>query len=525
VEHSTCVNSSKSNQQVFSCNDENRVVLRYWIIIRVIDFIHPQSAGEKIMPTTKKSAVKPTESEAYAIKLEQTHQLRLGERIAAGKALRERASRKAQGEWKPPENRPDPIDLLIENSQGRMEDLIPIRYGRMAASPFAFYRGAAAIMASDLSNTPSTGLSIVICGDCHLLNFGGFATTERRLIFDINDFDEVSIAPWEWDVKRLTASFVIACRSNGLKETDSREAAMLAAQSYRLRMAEYANMTVLQAWYDFLDLEEIIANIQNKQNKRFYTKKLQQATDETAHEKEFAKLAFASGKSPRIIDQPPLIFHRDDLQDQEHRVQVEEVVANYRASLSPERRLLLSRYKLEDVAFKVVGVGSVGTACGIALFISGGGDSLFLQYKQARPSVLEPYAGASPSPHAGQRVVTGQRVMQAASDMFLGWYTGAGDSGYHFYVRQLRDAKIKPVVEIMGAAELKNYANLCGRALARAHTRSGDAAVLTGYMGKSTAFEEALADFSVAYADQNERDHAALMEAIRSGRVEAIFNQ
>ena len=462
-----------------------------------------------------------TASNTYTSTLPQTHNLRVEERVAAGKELRKRASRKSQAEWVPPADRPDPVELLIESSQGRIENLIPIRYGRMAASPFAFYRGAAAIMASDLSYTPSTGLSIVICGDCHLLNFGGFATAERRLIFDINDFDEVSIGPWEWDLKRLTASFVIAGRANNLTNADSREAALLAAQSYRQQMAAYANMTVLQAWYDALDLNEIINNIQDKEHKRFYTKKLQRATDKSAHEKEFAKLAFIHGDRPRIIDQPPLIFHTNDIRDNEHHANVERAVADYLTSLSPEKRLVLSRYQLEDAAFKVVGVGSVGTACGIALFISGGGDSLFLQFKQARQSVLEPYAGASPYQHAGQRVVVGQRLMQAASDMFLGWYTGTDEIEHHYYVRQLRDAKIKPVVEIMGAVELKGYATLCGQALARAHARSGDAAVLTGYMGKSTSFEEALANFSVAYADQNESDHAALLEAIHAGRVEA----
>jgi uncharacterized protein (DUF2252 family) len=473
------------------------------------------------MPATKKTTIIGAETEKYTAQLNQTHTQRMEDRIAAGKALRERATRKSHAEWNPPENRPDPVDLLIENSQGRMENLIPIRYGRMAANPFAFYRGAAAIMASDLSYTPSTGLNIVICGDCHLLNFGGYATTERRLIFDLNDFDETSIAPWEWDVKRLAASFVIAGRANGLKGADSREAAMWAAQSYRLHMAEYAAMNVLQGWYDALDLNEIIANMQNKKSRLFYTKKLQQATDQSAHEKEFAKLAFVSGDRPRIIDQPPLIFHFDDIRDEENRARMERAVVDYLVSLLPERRVLLSRYELVDVAMKVVGVGSVGSFCGIALFISGGGDSLFLQFKQARQSVLEPYAGASPYQHAGQRVVVGQRLMQAASDMFLGWYTGQRDIGHHFYVRQLRDAKIKPVVEIMDVTELKNYANLCGRALARAHARSADAVVLTAYMGKSASFDEALADFSVAYADQNERDHAALLEAIRAGRVEA----
>lgn len=476
------------------------------------------------MATKRKATGKGAESEAFAAKLEQTHHLRLEERLALGKAMRERTSRASQAEWNPPPDRPDPIDLLIENSQGRVENLVPIRYGRMAASPFAFYRGAAAIMASDLSHTPSTGMNSVICGDCHLVNFGGFATAERRLIFDINDFDEVSIGPWEWDVKRLAASFVIAGRSNGLKEADSREAAMLAAQSYRLHMAEYANMDVLQAWYDFLNLEDIIANMQNKENKKLYTKKLQQATDETVREKEFAKLAFGSGDKPRIIDQPPLIFHYNDFRDIELQEQTKTDVLSYLSSLSPERQLLVSRYQLADTAFKVVGVGSVGTACGIALFISGNGNSLFLQFKQARQSVLEPYAGASPYQHAGQRVVVGQRVMQAASDMFLGWYT-ASKSGNQLYVRQLRDAKIKPIVEIMSAADLKGYAGLCGRVLARAHARSADAAVLTGYLGKSNAFEEAIADFSIAYADQNERDYASLMAAIRSGKIDANMEQ
>jgi uncharacterized protein (DUF2252 family) len=473
------------------------------------------------MSVNKTATIDFNASETYTRDLPQTHTLRKEERIATGKELRKRASRKSHAEWAPPADRPDPVELLIESSQGRIENLIPIRYGRMAASPFAFYRGAAAIMASDLSYTPSTGLRIVICGDCHLLNFGGFATAERRLIFDINDLDEVSIGPWEWDLKRLTASFVIAGRANNFTDADSREAALLATQSYRQQMAAYANMTVLQAWYDALDLNEIINNMLDKEHKRFYTKKLQRATDKSAHEKEFAKLAFISGDRPRIIDQPPLIFHTNDIRDNEHRANVERAVADYLTSLSPEKRLVLSRYQLEDVAFKVVGVGSVGTACGIALFVSGSGDSLFLQFKQARQSVLEPYAGTSPYQHAGERVVVGQRVMQAASDMFLGWYTGAGELGYHFYVRQLRDVKIKPVVEIMETAELKNYAGLCGRALARAHARSADAAVLSAYMGSGTSFDEALADFSLAYADQNERDHALLLEAIRSGRIEA----
>jgi uncharacterized protein (DUF2252 family) len=451
----------------------------------------------------------------------QTHTLRLEERLAKGKALREVAARNAQKEWKAPASRADPIDLLIENSRGRMEELLPIRYGRMMVSPFAFYRGAAAIMAYDLARTPSTGLTLLADGDCHLLNFGGFATAERQLIFDINDFDEVSLAPWEWDVKRLVASFVVAGRSNGFAAPDCREAAWLAAQGYRQRMAEYTEMPTLQVWNDAFDLGAIIESMTDKDMKRFYTKKLSGASEQSAHEKEFAKLTFTAGGTPRIVDQPPLIFHLGDQRDMVFFQNAVDTLKGYRKNLNLGVSLLLDRFAVVDVAFKVVGVGSVGTACGIILLMSGRGDPLFLQFKQARQSVLEPYCGASPWEHAGQRVVAGQRAMQAAGDMFLGWTTGTGEAKYQFYLRQLSDAKIKPVIEIMKPINLKNYAGLCGRVLARAHARTVDPLVITGYLGKSTVFEDALADFSVAYADQNERDHAALLAAVHSGRIEA----
>ena len=451
----------------------------------------------------------------------QTHLQPVGERLAMGKALRKQASRAVQAQWQPPAERVDPIDLLIENSKGRVEDLVPIRYGRMMASPFAFYRGAAAVMAYDLSHTPSSGLNLLACGDSHLVNFGGFATTERKLIFDINDFDECSFAPWEWDVKRLVASFVVAGQANGFKAGDCREAAWLAARSYRTFMASYADMSVLDAWYDAMDFTEIIDNMQDKEMKRFYTKKLAASKAQGAHEKEFARLAHTEGYPARIIDQPPLIYHYGDMRDEDFSRVMRESLENYVDSLPLERHLLLQRYEMVDVAFKVVGVGSVGTFCGIALMMSGNGDPLFLQFKEARQSVLEPYAGASPFKHHGHRVVVGQKLMQAASDMFLGWGTGAGEEARHFYIRQLRDAKIKPVIEIMAPTNLKGYAGLCGRALARAHTRSGDAVVLSGYMGKSTAFEDALADFGVAYAKQNKQDHAALVAAVRAGRIPA----
>ena len=357
----------------------------------------------------------------------QTHVLRVEERMASGKALREVAARSAQKEWNPPANRADPVDLLIESSKGRVEELLPIRYGRMMANPFTFYRGAAAIMAYDLSHTPSTGLTVLAAGDCHLLNFGGFATAERKVIFDLNDFDEVSFAPWEWDVKRLTASFVVAGRANGFAASDCREAAWLAAQSYRQQLGEYARMPVLEVWNDAFDFDTIVENMADKEMKRFYGKKLAKTTEQSAHEKEFAKLTFDAGATPRIVDQPPLIFHYGDQRDQQMRENAEKTLIAYRESLIPSRRLLLDRFAVVDYAMKVVGVGSVGTFCGILLLMSGNGDPLFLQFKEARQSVLEPYCGASPFGHAGRRVVAGQHAMQAASDIFLGWATGSGD--------------------------------------------------------------------------------------------------
>lgn len=473
------------------------------------------------MTATYDGMVELTAAAPFFQRVPQTHIKRVDERASDGKALRNRAPRKDMARWKPASTRRDPVELLIESSKGRLEELVPIRYGRMSANPFAFYRGAAAIMAHDLSCTPSTGVDIQICGDCHLLNFGGFATTERHHIFDLNDFDETSIGPWEWDLKRLTASFVIAGRSNGFASDDCRLAAEMAAASYRKRMWEYASMPVLDTWYDAIDLQQVIDSMQDKQSNRFYTKKLLSATEDSAHEKEFAKLAFEAGDPPRIKDQPPLIFHFDFMSVENNRAEVEQLLQSYTETLPPERRVVLNRFELVDIAMKVVGVGSVGTFCGIALLISGNGDPLFLQVKEARQSVLEPYTGATIFPHAGQRVVVGQRLMQAASDMFLGWLTGTREPHRQYYIRQLKDAKISPVVEVMDQSNLKNYAVLCGRALARAHARSGDAAVLAGYMGKTDTFDEAMADFSVAYADQNERDHAALVRAIHSGRVQA----
>ena len=443
------------------------------------------------------------------------------ERMAMGVALRERCKRSDLATWEPPADRPDPVDILVTSSKGRVEDLIPIRYGRMLATPFTFYRGGAAIMASDLSRSPSPGLRVWACGDAHLLNFGAFATPERKMAFDINDFDETAIAPFDWDVKRLVASFVVAGRSNGFSTGETRAGALNAARTYRERMAEFAAMPVLDAWYSSLDPFDLFKASTAEFDTRPAIKRLQGAADRSAHAREYAKLAYQTGDHPRIKDDPPLIYHPVDFQDESFLKIAEQAIADYSATLPPERLLLINRFKLVDVALKVVGVGSVGTFCGIALLMSGAGDPLFLQFKQAQASVLEPYNRQIPIEHHGQRVVIGQRLMQSASDIFLGWFTGSGPGNRDFYMRQLRDAKVTPLVDTFDPPRMKAYAAATGMALARAHARSGDAAMLSGYMGTGKTFDEALATFGERYADQNERDHARLLEAVRDGRIEA----
>lgn len=444
------------------------------------------------------------------------------ERFAAGKQLRQNLARSAHAEWQEHAKRQDPIDILISTSKGRIESLLPIRYGRMMESPFAFYRGAAAIMAADLSGTPDTGLRLQICGDCHLMNFGGFATPERQLVFDINDFDETIPGPWEWDLKRLAASFTIAGRYRNFSDFACKEAAWHLVTSYRENMAEYAKMSALQIWYAYIDLGELIQRGSDEEMKRFHKKRLQKAKEESGHEKEFAKLTYVMEGHARIKDNPPLIYHPSEEEEKELLVRARSAHARYIETLTEERKVLLQRYTLQDVALKVVGVGSVGTFCGISLLMSATGEPLFLQFKEARESVLEPFLGKSEYSHSGQRVVMGQKMMQSAFDIFLGWTTS--DKGKHLYVRQLRDAKVKPVLEVMRTQNLFNYAKACGWALSRAHARTGDASMISGYMGGSDSLADAIADFSVAYADQNEKDHKRLLAAIRSGRLPAANN-
>ena len=389
----------------------------------------------------------------------------------------------------------------------------------MAVSPFTFYRGAALNMAADLATTPNTGIRTQVCGDCHLLNFGGFATPERRINFDINDFDETLPGPWEWDVKRLAASFVGAARSNGFGAADQREAVTACVRSYRERIAAYAEMPALEVWYAHIKLTAGLKLFRDEDTVARMRKRLDKAAGRTVAEHDFPAMVEQNGGGYLIKDSPPLIYHDQSVNMASDRDNLLRALARYGKTLQEDRRVLLDRYRLIDFALKVVGVGSVGTFCAIGLLLAEDNDPLFLQVKEARASVLEPYAGKSAYANHGQRVVAGQRLMQAASDIFLGWTEGR--RGRHFYFRQLRDIKIKPLVEIFDAITMIDYAALCGWTLARAHARSGDAAMISGYLGKSDLFDRAIARFSRSYADQTERDHAAFMNAIRKGRIEA----
>ncbi len=443
------------------------------------------------------------------------------ERYLFGKNLRKVSPRSAHAVWKPLPDRPDPVQLVLEAEKGRLQELLPLRHGRMGRSPFTFYRGAALTMASDLACTPISGIRVQCCGDAHLCNFGGFATPERRVIFAINDLDETLPAPWEWDVKRLAASFVVACRDNGLSDAVAKDVARKCVRTYREAMAEYSEMMTLELWYLSLRANDLVADIKDPAWRKRALKRLQKERARSVAEDIFPKLVERKGDIPIIKDQLPTIFHAEGHTPGEVESVVLDAIAEYRETLNAATQSLLDRYTLRDAAIKVVGIGSVGTSCWVLLLTAGEGDPIFLQVKEARASVLEPYAGASVFPNHGQRVVNGYRLMQPASDMFLGWTTGA-THGRHYFVRQLRDIKISIRVETFGAAEMDLYAAWCGRALALSHARAGSAVQLSGYMGKSDVLDEALASFSIAYADQNERDHAALKRAILGGKIQAV---
>jgi uncharacterized protein (DUF2252 family) len=439
--------------------------------------------------------------------------------LTAGKALRETLPRSSHAGWKAPAGRRDPIDILDESNRDRLPELVPIRYGRMLRSPFTFLRGSAGLMAYDLATTPTTGLRVQACGDCHLLNFGLFATPERNLVFDLNDFDETLPAPWEWDLKRLAVSFAVAARDSKLTDADAGEIVQECVRTYRERLREYSRMSPLEVWYTRLDVETIIAMSPDEKAKQF-RKSLAEKARKRVIEHLFPKIASKVGGGHRLVDQPPVLVHVSDPGFEEA---VRVGFADYRESLSDERRILFDRYRLEDFALKVVGIGSVGTRCYVGLFFDDENHPLILQVKEACRSVLEPYAGKSHFDNQGQRVVMGQRLMQSSSDIFLGWTRGR--RGKDFFVRQLRDMKLSIAVEGQSAVQFKRYAQFCGWILARAHAKSGDASTISGYLGKGDTFDKAMEKFALAYADQNEQDHAALVKAVSSGRVEVLVEE
>ncbi len=432
------------------------------------------------------------------------------ERIAAGRALRDRLRRGQHSDWRPDNDRADPIAILKRSDRGRLRRLVPIRYGRMIESPFAFLRGAAEIMAADLARTPTTGLKVQLCGDAHLANFGGYATPERNLVFDVNDFDETLPGPWEWDVKRLAASVVVASRAYGASEADARDAALAAVRSYRTQMREFGAMRFLDLWYEAIYAKDAIERLRWPSE---VMDELEKARSKRTNLGALPRLTEAIEGGLRIADDPPLVTHHT----QGIVSGIETILRRYRNSLSSERRILLDRYRIVDIARKVVGVGSVGLRCYVMLMLgSHGEDPLFLQLKEAQPSALAPYLPKTRYMHEGKRVADGQRIMQAASDLFLGW-TKLGST--RFYVRQLRDAKFAVPLDLLDAEERSDYAEVCGWALARAHACSGDAAQIAGYLGPGDGFDRAVASFAVSYADQTEADHAALERAVRMGKV------
>jgi uncharacterized protein (DUF2252 family) len=452
------------------------------------------------------------------------------QRVTEGKAARANVPRSSHGDWEPPTRRRDPVEVLEEQARSRVPELVPIRYGRMLASPFAFFRGGAAIMAMDLSETPQSGLNVQLCGDAHLSNFGVFAAPDRRLVLDVNDFDETLPGPWEWDVKRLAASFAIAGRDRGFTPKQTRAAVLSAARAYREAMREFAGKGNLDVWYARLDVATLLADLATVAPAKEL--KAAQRNVAKAHRKNslkaFDRLVRVVDGEARIISDPPLLVPARELLSEEQNHEFEErmleLLGRYRESLKGDRRHLFDSYRFVDLARKVVGVGSVGTRAWVILMMGRDGqDPLFLQAKEAEASVLEPYVAQSEFANHGERVVQGQWLMQAASDILLGWLPALGfdDRERDFYVRQLWDGKRSVDVDNLPPEGLEIYARVCGWTLARAHARSGDRIAISSYLGKGDGFDRAIAEFSNRYADQNELDYAALAEAAKSGRIEA----
>jgi uncharacterized protein (DUF2252 family) len=454
------------------------------------------------------------------------------ERVARGKTARAEVPRSSHAAFQRPEGWPDPIGLLEEQAKSRVPDLVPVRYGRMMVSPFTYYRGAALPMASDLAATPVTGLAVQACGDAHLSNFGLFGSAERRLMFDVNDFDETLPGPWEWDVKRLAASLEVAARGNGFPVKQRREIVMAAVGQYRQAMRQFAGMTNLDVWYARADIEELRAQFGSQlqaPQRKVVDKGLAKARTRDSMQ-ELAKLTRMVDGEPRIIADPPVLVPIDDLIPSEttredFKAFISGLIGSYRRTLETDRRYLLEQYQFCDMARKVVGVGSVGTRCWIILMLGHDDtDPLFLQVKEAEASVLSRFVGASKYKNQGQRVVAGQRLMQTSSDIFLGWQhveAGLDDKPRDFYVRQLRDWKFSLDIETVVPEGMRMYGALCGWTLARAHARSGDRIAIGAYLGNSDVFDRAITEFAAAYADQNERDHQALVDAVKAGRITA----
>ncbi len=457
----------------------------------------------------------------------------LEERREVGKAARKRMPRSNLEGWEPASDRPDPVALLEEQDTTREPDLVPVRHGRMMVSPFTFYRGGAKIMAADLATIPRAGLDVQLCGDAHLSNFGVYASPERTLLFDLNDFDETLPGPFEYDVARLSASFVVAARDNGFSDADARSIATRSVASYREAMADFAQMHALDVWYSRLDAEEAVARgiAGAKKHQQKIASRAEKALAKARTKdsvQALSKLTEVRDGQRRIVSDPPVIVPLRDLastfgvSDAEVQEGLHTLLRAYRSTLPDDRRRLLERFELVDVARKVVGVGSVGTRAWIALFRGRDDeDPLFLQVKQATRSVLEDHLPKSRYRQPGERVVQGQRMMQAASDIFLGWTKGVRDDIFYYW-RQLRDMKGSAVIEDQDPQSMTYYASVCGWTLARAHARSGDAVAIAAYLGSSDRFDRAMTDFAARYADRNERDYAEFVEAVRSGRIEAV---
>ena len=440
------------------------------------------------------------------------------QRRQEGKSLRQKIPRESHAEFEIAPDRSDPVKVIKESSKGRLQHLIPIRYGRMSKSVFAFFRGTACLMAMDLAHTPTSNIRVQACGDCHLSNFGLFATPERNLVFDINDFDETLPAPFEWDIKRLASSFYIGAMDNDFSEKECKTITRTCVRSYREAIAKFSKMTVLEVWYARLDADMLIASAPDAEAKRNWERIAAEAREHIL-DNIFPKITKVHNGRRIIVDQVPHIYHphREDKVPENFL----EILEMYRETLPYERRLLLDRYRIEDVAHKVTGVGSVGIWCGVVLLMADVDDPLFLQVKEARHSVLEPFAGKSEFSNQGERVVAGQRLMQSASDMLLGWTTDKDKTKRQFYIRQLRDMKFSINISKLKPLQLSRYAEVCGWTLARAHARYGNSPMIYGYIGKSDAFDRAIGTFARLYAEQAERDCELFLDAIESGEITA----